>query len=361
MITEELLKRRLPDPLVTPDGGRITSLSDWPAQRERIKALLSEQEYGFLPEAPDALYFRVVSSNERFCASRATLKQIVATVVLRGGAFSFPFAFGYPNKEGRFPAVVHLDFGDAIPTRYLPAEEILDHDIAFAHFFYKDVTSDDWDFTNGLSGILFPDGRRGRSDTGKISMWAWAAMRIMDFLMQQDNIDKNNIAVAGHSRLGKTALYTGAFDDRFAFAFSNDSGSCGAALSRGKMGQDIHSAYGSFGFWFCENYAQYVDREYELPFDQHFLHALIAPRSFYVASAEEDLWADPQSEYLACVAAEDVYRLHGLSGLVHPDRFPEIGETMHEGEGGYHLRQGSHYFSRHDWLEFFKFMKRHAR
>ena len=361
MIKEELERRRIPSPFTDADGTEILCREDWEKNRNRIREILSYEEYGNLPPKPDQIFFSTVSANRRFCASEATLEKIIMTVVMNGRAFSFPFYLTYPNKEGRYPAVILINFKDNVPHTFLPSEEINSQGIAVASFCYTDFTTDNWDFTNGFSGLLFPDGNRGSHDTGKISMWAWAAMRIFDYLETLDKIDSKNIGVAGHSRLGKTALYTGAFDERFAFTYSNDSGCGGAALSRDKMGEDLTAAYSRFGFWFCEYFARYQGHEHDMPHDQHFLHSLVAPRNLYVASAETDQWADPESEYLACSAASKAYEYYGKKGIVCPDRFPRPDEYFHEGSIGYHLRSGSHYLSRRDWNLFIKYMKENLR
>jgi len=361
MIKQDLEKRKIPSAYIGENGEKITCVFDWEQHREKLKEIISFEEYGYLPGKPDAMYCTVTAAQSTFCASAATKEKINMTLVMNGRAFTFPFQFVYPNKPGKFPTVIMVNFRPDVPDMYLPSEEIVEKDVAVASFCYKDFTSDDWDFTNGFAGVLYPDGKRGPHDAGKISIWAWACMRILDYLETRDNVDLKNIAVAGHSRLGKTALYAGAFDERFAFAYSNDSGSCGAAISRDKVGEDVKAIYSRFGFWFCENFAKYQANEHNMPHDQHFLHALVAPRNLYVASAETDQWADPQSEFLGCVAAEDAYAIYGKSGLVHEDRYPEVNEKLHDGSIGYHLRSGSHYFSRRDWNMFFEFMKKNLK
>ena len=174
--------------------------------------------------------------------------------------------------------------------------------------------------------------------------------------MTLTELDHARISVAGHSRLGKTALLTGALDERFYCAFSNDSGCSGAALSRNKQGETIRKIYDTFSHWFCENYEKYADNEDALPFDQHYLIAANVPHRVYVASAVNDLWADPKNEYLSCVAAGEYYEKMGLCGFVHPDRLPVPGECFHDGYIGYHIRSGNHYFSREDWKYYIKYL-----
>ena len=181
----------------------------------------------------------------------------------------------------------------------------------------------------------------------------------MDYAQTLSCLDFTRAAVVGHSRLGKTALLAGALDTRFTAAFSNCSGCSGAALSRGgnEKRETVGHICGQFPFWFCRRYQQYAGAEDTLPFDQHFLLACMAPRRVYVSSAAADLWADPVSEYLSCVAAGKVYRQLGLSGFVCPDRLPQVGDVFAAGRIGYHLRAGTHYFSREDWLHFMDFLK----
>ena len=205
---------------------------------------------------------------------------------------------------------------------------------------------------SGLSGVL---AKVGYNDTGKIVMWAYAAMRTLDYILETEDTDRSNIAVAGHSRLGKTALVAGAFDERFICAYSNNSGCSGAAITRGKAGEQVAVITKAFPFWFCKKYRDYADRHDALPFDQHFLVSAIAPRQVYIASAAEDTWADPESEYLCCAASSEYWKLYGKTGFVGEDRAPIVGDIFHDGSIGYHLRSGEHYFSREDWNKFLNY------
>ena len=328
--------------------------------KPEMMELLLHEEYGYLPPAPISVRYEVVEENKRFCAGKASLQTWSVTCETEQGTFSFPVSYTMPTKLARpMPCFIHINFRDLVPDRYEPSEELVDSGIAVLSFCYKDVTSDDGDFTNGLAGVIYPNGRTAPTDCGKIGLWAWAAMRVMDIAQMLPELDHSRICVAGHSRLGKTALLTGALDERFHCAFSNDSGCSGASLSRGKHGkaETISAIYNRFPYWFCENYAKYIDREDEAPFDQHMLLAANAPHKVYVASAAEDLWADPINEYLGCVAASAYYEAQGLGGFVHPDREPQIGDAFHEGVIGYHLRAGTHYFSREDWQKYLRFLQ----
>lgn len=328
-------------------------------EKKDITELLLREEYGYLPDGKVSVSAHTEDCNTAFCAGKANLNKIILTCQASFGKFSFPIYYTQPtNTEKAVPCFILINFGDEVPHKYLPAEEIVDNGFAVISFCYKDVTSDDGDFTNGLAGVVYPDGRLNPTDCGKIGLWAWAAMRVMDFALTLPELDKEHISIVGHSRLGKTALLTGMLDERFFCAFSNDSGCSGAALSRDKNGETIDDIYKVFPFWFCENYAKYRNSEALLPFDQHFLVSANYPHRVYVGSARGDLWADPENEYLTCVAASRYFEERGKMGFVHPDRYAEVGDVFADGYIGYHLRDGGHYLSREDWKHYIDYVKK---
>ena len=325
-------------------------------EKSYMMDLQLREEYGYLPARPYKVDASEVACDRKFCAGKALLKTLKLTCFAEWGEFSFPVYYVAPRDKQNIPCFVHINFRDHIPDRYQPTEELVDAGFATLTFCYKDVSSDDGDFTNGLAGVVYPNGTRKSDQCGKIGLWAWAAMAIMDYAMTLPELDHKRISVVGHSRLGKTALLTGALDERFYCAFSNDSGCSGAALAREHTGETVEKIVERFPFWFCENYYKYVNHEDSLPFDQHWLIAANYPHRVYVASAVEDLWSCPKNEYLACVAADAYYREKGAEGFVHPDRLPLVGDRFHEGTIGYHLRAGVHYFGREDWLNYIQFL-----
>ncbi|MCI5652371.1 MAG: hypothetical protein MR295_09105 [Ruminococcus bromii] len=325
---------------------------------EEAKRLLCTCEYGFPPAQPDAVTFTETAADDTFCAGKAVLHRITAEVRQNGKLFSFPFHFVCPKRGNPVPAVVFINFTPAVPDAYLPSEELCDLGIAVASFGYTDVSPDNDDFAS-MAGSLLEIDRSAPYAPGKIAIWAWAARIVMDYVQTRPEVDLQNVAVAGHSRLGKTALFAAAFDERFQFAYANESGCAGAALFRGKTGETAKDIHRVFPFWFCPNFANYTETDDALPFDQHFLLSLIAPRNVYVSSAAEDLWADPKAELAACIAASPAFERLGLTGFVFDGAEAAPGTVLHAGNIGYHIRNGSHYMSREDWQNFVAYLKKH--
>jgi pimeloyl-ACP methyl ester carboxylesterase len=190
-------------------------------------------------------------------------------------------------------------------------------------------------------------------------MWAYGASRVLDYMKQyRTDVDTDKVAIIGHSRLGKTALWCGAQDERFAAVISNNSGYGGAASSKHGGGERVADfiRVGSFD-WFCENFKLFRDeREDSKPYDQSFLLALIAPRYLLVGSAVDDKGADPESEFLTTLHASAAWELLGRDGLITPDRMPKPGDRFGEGNIQYHLRAHGHFLSREDWGAYIKFL-----
>jgi hypothetical protein len=387
----------LPDPLRFADGTSVRDARDWTeGRRAEVLRLFETHVYGRSPGAPPGMVFAVEESDPRALGGLATRRQVRVSLDGTASGPGFEILLYVPNAAPHpVPAFLGLNFngnhavhpdpairlsrawvreGPGIVANRAteaargtdaaswPVERILDRGYALATVYYGDIEPDHPEgWKDGVRGRLGPGatGRFAPDDWGAIGAWAWGLRRALDYIATTPDVDARRVAVIGHSRLGKTALWAGAQDERFAMVVSNDSGEGGAALARRRFGETTESITSAFPHWFCARYREYAGREDALPVDQHLLLALVAPRPLYVASATEDLWADPRGELLAAKAAEPVYRLLGRDGLgvadlPVPDR--PVGGTI-----GYHLRRGAHALTAYDWEQYLGFADRQRR
>ena len=361
----------LPDPLATIAGNKVTTPAEWQkTRRPELLELFRANIYGRAPIGrPDNLRFDVRETNKEAMGGKATLKLIDIHFSGPGGNGVVKLALFIPNEAPKpapgFVLICNRDRDNIDPTRkkkspFWPAERMVERGYAAAAFHNSDLDPDKFDgFNDGVHRIFDPKNSKRPPDAwGTIAAWAWGASRVMDYFETDKDIDKTRIGVVGHSRGGKTALWCGAEDERFALVISNDSGCTGAALARNKKGERIKKINTSFPHWFCENYNKFNEKEGDLPVDQHELIALMAPRLVYVASATLDEWADPENEFLSCVHAGPVYRLFGMRD-VGATTMPEAQKPLHTGHIGYHLRTGKHDLTEYDWNCFMDFADKH--
>ncbi len=390
----------LPDPLIMHDGTKVSDADAWRNKRRaEILRLFEDHVYGRSPKAVDKTTFEVTSLDANALGGKATRKEVAVFLTGKRDGPRMDLLLYLPNAASKpIPAFlglnfygnhcVHADPGITLskqwmrPTREMgvlnnrateasrgcqahrwQVEMVLDRGYALATVYYGDIEPDFPDgWKQGLRAALSPQGKDTvfqPKDWGAIGAWAWGLSRVMDYLEQEPAVDAKRVAVMGHSRLGKTALWAGAQDERFAIVISNNSGEGGASLVRRRFGEAIHHSVSMVPYWYCTQYRQYAWHEADLPVDAHMLISLIAPRPVYVASATKDLWADPRGEFLAAKHAEPVYQLLGRAGLDVADMPPAdhpVGDFI-----GYHVRTGEHDVTAYDWEQYLSFADRHFR
>ena len=350
-----------PDPLRRDNGDAVTSSADWEsARRAELLADFRQDVYGQpFPNTPAPTF--AVSRTD---FPGVTRKTVQVTVACPRGTGSFALTLFVPKTGGKprgtFLLIDHPGGVTGEPSQssgYAPVAAILNAGYAFASFAVADVAPDNNNtYRTKMINLFHPSDQDLPDDAGRaISAWAWGASRAMDYLQTDLDIDPAKIAVIGHSRGGKAALWAGAQDTRFAAVVANNSGSTGAKLARrddGGIGAETVAAItNAFPHWFPPTYKSYNSRVSALPVDQHELLALIAPRRVVIGSATDDAWADPEGEFLAYVAAAPVYALYGLgdTGLPSTTWPPKAGQGFRGPAMSYHLRPGGHGLTAADW------------
>jgi hypothetical protein len=331
-------------------GKQVQNTEEWRKRREEILSLLQREMYGTTPP-PCTTEGTVLREDRAAYSSKAVERGIEIGLDAPGGRAAFPLTLVVPQKQPLKGVFLNLAFmirgEDGL--RYCPScpiEEIIDEGFAIAIWDYLDVASDDGDFSRGLAGVFPRDAETG---WGKIGVWAYSMSRVADYLKLLPEFENVPFAAIGFSRLGKTALWAGAQDERFNFVMPIGSGTGGLGFTRRNRKESITALQKNNGHWFCKNFRRYINDAEALPFDQHFVIAACAPRPVLSAAGLEDQWADGENEYLACIAASEGYRLAGGSGFIGLDRIPRSPAVFAEGDIALSFRYGTHFLSRADW------------
>ena len=241
------------------------------------------------------------------------------------------------------------------------AIDILERGWGYATVVYQTIQPDRADaWSEGVIGVARAGSQaeRAADDWGTITAWAWGVSRILDYFETDKSVDAKRVAVHGHSRLGKTALWASALDDRIAAVFSTCSGEMGASLSRRDWGETIDDVAQNFSFWMAGNFQKWVGRWDDMPVDAHMLIALSAPRPVFITGGTTDQWADPVGEFLAGVAAGPVYRLLGKKDLGVTE-LPPVDTPLTRGDLGWHYHTGGHTVTPADWSAFLDFLDKY--
>ena len=366
-------------PLLKDLSNRSAALKKWnDYRRAEVLRLFEESVYGKTPSTDLKVRYEIVDVDKNALEGLATRKQVA--IFLGPKDYRLDLLLYIPNGlSGPAPAFLGLNFngnhtitrdpaviqynkekerGSSAPRWQL--ENVIGRGYALATMHRDQIDPDNYrhDFSDGIHPLFYGDQQTqpGPAEWGSIGAWAWALSKSLDYLETESALDQRRVAVIGHSRLGKTALWAGAQDPRFALVVSNNSGCGGAALYRRCFGERIHHMVKPIGYWFCRNHHQFQKKESELPVDQHMLLALIAPRPLYVASATRDRWADPKGEFLAAKHASPIYELFGCEALGDWE-MPNPNQPIHT-QIGYHLRDGKHDVTAYDWNQYLDFADR---
>lgn len=388
---------QLPDVLTRFNGVKVKSSKVWfRKQRPELLKLFTNEVYGKVPGDLKISNIKVWETSENAVNGLAIRKQLSLFFEKNGRNLEVNVLMYLPKTELKVPVFLaynftgnHAVYNDpnirlteswvandpsvgiinnqvteqsrATASNRWPVDEIIKAGYGLVTVYYGDVDPDKDDFSDGIQPFFYKENQTKprENEWGSIAAWAWGLSRVMDYLEKDPIIDSKKVAVLGHSRLGKAALWAGATDQRFAMVISNESGCGGAALSRRIFGETVQIINTSFPHWFCDNFETYNNNEDLLPVDQHMLLALIAPRPLYVASAEGDKWADPKGEFLSAKYASAVYELLGLEGLPAKE-MPEVNHPV-MGTIGYHIRSGKHDLTNYDWEQYIRFADKHLK
>ena len=378
---------KLPDPLVFKNGSKVNDKELWRIRRAEIMDLFEQEVYGISPEWKGKLTSAEISDDNKIIDGKAVRKEIKITLTNQNKSHEMVLLLILPKSTKPVPVFLGLNFGGNHTVMNDPGigitstwvrnddntgasgnkaseagrgkvykrwqvDEIISAGYGLATMYYGDIDPDfDDNFKNGVHSLY--NESRNEQSWGTIAAWAWGLSRILDYLETNPQVDSKKVIVMGHSRLGKAALWAGATDKRFFAVISNDSGCGGAALSMRRFGETVGRINTSFPHWFCGNFKKYNEKEGDLPVDQHELLALIAPRPLYVASAEDDQWADPKGEFLSCLFASPVYKLLGKNGI-SATGMPPVNHPL-TGTVSYHIRAGGHDVTLYDWQQYLQF------
>ncbi len=384
-------QKSLPDPLTFSSGEKVKSAKQWSARRKEILDIMSREMYGTMPPRPQNMHFEVFDNDKNALNGKATRRQVTVHIGEKDKEASFDLLIYIPNKvKHPVPAIVGINFvgnqsvnadpgiriteawtenskmfpcavnGKAtaacrgVNASMWPVDSILDAGFALVTMYREEIASDRKEemFKTGVH-TLYPELQNREDNFGTVAAWAWAMSRALDYLETDKDINAKHVMAFGFSRLGKAALWAGATDQRFAGVLSNESGAGGGKQFHRGVGENIARLCTVFPHWYAKSFRKYMDKDTELPFDQHFVLALIAPRPVYLGTARGDTQADPEGEFETARAADPVYKFLNTKGFPYTT-FPALNEPLY-GQVGFHIRPGGHDVKNFDWKQYLNF------
>ena len=361
----------LPDLLRFADGSEVKSAQDWARRRAEILRLYETEIYGRIPAKAPAVTWEVAETDPAARDGAAVRRRVVGTIGTATGAQQIRLTVYTPAKAaGPVPVILLVNFGGGPPPpsgaapKPLPsgeppvADAILARGWGYATVGYQDIQPDRANmFSEGVIGQTLAPGQQqpAADEWGTISAWSWGVSRILDYFERDKLVNAKQVALFGHSRLGKTALWASALDERIAAVYSSCSGEMGAALARRDWGETVDDMAQNFAWQFAGNFQTWPGRWNEMPVDAHMLIALSAPRPVFVTGGTTDQWADPVGEFLATVAAGPVYRLLERKDLGVTE-LPPLDTPLTDGDLGWHYHTGGHTATPADWQAFLTFL-----
>jgi hypothetical protein len=360
----------LPDPLILSDGKAVRDATTWNTQRRpEILGSYETEIYGRIPPTAPKVKWAVAATSFEAQQGQALMKRVVGKVGDAAGAPEIRLNLYTPAAaKTAVPVILLLNFRSNDPAQADSEKSLADPPVAaeiiargwgYATVGYQDIQPDRADaLTAGVIGTASKGRERAPDDWGAISAWAWGVSRVLDYLETDKTVNAKQVAVFGHSRLGKTVLWASAQDERIAAAYSSCAGEMGSALARRDYGETIDDMAQNFPYQFAGNFQKWVGRWSDMPVDAHMLIALSAPRPVFITGGTQDQWADPKGEFLAEVAAGHVYRLLGKQG-VGADQFPPVDTPLISGDLGWYYHTGGHAATKADWEAFLQFLDKY--
>lgn len=380
---QDVPKYELPELLKTFEGKSVKSVKQWESKRRpELLTFFADNLYGKIPIPRDEITarFEVTSEDRQHLEGLCTKRVVNITLQNKLGSVDFPMVLFLPNAAKQaVPAIYWANLTDIQRGRFdmegpqrfgmtknsAPLKQLMLRGIALVSIDAEAIASrsksEEEILDGGIIDLFFQEGQNSTKDDewGLISVWAYAMIRGMDYILTEKAIAADQVAVMGSSIGGKVAIWAAAQDTRLGMVLSATAGHGGDALWKRQFGESLDNMLAWLPRWLGRNAAKYQGKTEDLPVDQHMLLACLAPRPVYVATAQHDLWADPMGQWLSAYHAAPIYQLYGKESIFSSAAQPAINTPIIKSPVGHHLRSGFHGLQQYDWERFMEFMEHH--